>query len=212
MKKLDFRNFSVPTGITRQTREVFDAREQIADLLYTRVSGIKAHRLAFKIFESTGETEFSDEETGMIHMAVERYCLPNVIDALNEILGGSESAGPCTPEFYRRGGLGDRHLAERCEITARGEGRQDGERPPGTDREACERCRRPCRGCRQESGRSRSRTGGKDPGRHGSGHQGQRSGSQGRKCRFQGGTDYGSSHRRGYRTLFLMDGNRQRFT
>ena len=71
MKKLDFRNFSVPTGITRQTREVFDAREQIADLLYTRVSGIKAHRLAFKIFESTGETEFSDEETGMIHMAVE---------------------------------------------------------------------------------------------------------------------------------------------
>ena len=85
MKKLDFRNFSVPTGITRQTREVFDAREQIADLLYTRVSGIKAHRLAFKIFE------FSDEETGMIHMAVERYCLPNVIDALNEILGGSET-------------------------------------------------------------------------------------------------------------------------
>ncbi len=168
MKKLDFRNFSVPTGITRQTREVFDAREQIADLLYTRVSGIKAHRLAFKIFESTGETEFSDEETGMIHMAVERYCLPNVIDALNEILGGSETA--------------------------------------------CERCRRPCRGCRQESGRSRSRTGGKDPGRHGSGHQGQRSGSQGRKRRCQGGTDYGSSHRRGYRTLFLMDGNRQRFT
>ena len=54
MKKLDFRNFSVPTGITRQTREVFDAREQI-------------------------------------HMAVERYCLPNVIDALNEILGGSET-------------------------------------------------------------------------------------------------------------------------
>ena len=50
MKKLDFRNFSVPTGITRQTREVFDVREQIADLLYTRVSGIKAHRLAFKIF------------------------------------------------------------------------------------------------------------------------------------------------------------------
>lgn len=91
MKKLDFRNFSVSTGITRQTREVFDAREQMADLLYTRVSGIKAHRLAFKIFESTGETEFSDEETGMIHMAVERYCLPNVIDALNEILGGSET-------------------------------------------------------------------------------------------------------------------------
>jgi septal ring-binding cell division protein DamX len=32
------------------------------------------------------------------------------------------------------------------------------------------------------------------------------------KTPLQGGTDYGSSHRRGYRTLFLMDGNRQRFT
>lgn len=39
-----------------------------------------------------------------------------------------------------------------------------------------------------------------------------RSGSQGRKCRCQGGTDYGSSRRRGYCTLFIMDGNRQRFT
>ena len=38
-----------------------------------------------------------------------------------------------------------------------GEKTARGERPPGTDREACERCRPPCRGCRQESGRSRSR-------------------------------------------------------
>ncbi len=36
-------------------------------MLYTRVSGISAHRLAFKIFESTGETEFSDEETDDTH-------------------------------------------------------------------------------------------------------------------------------------------------
>lgn len=87
MKQLDFKNFSVPTGITRQTRQVIDAREAIADLLYTHVSGIKAHRLAFKIFESTGKTEFSDGETGMIRSAVERYCLPSVIDALDEMLG-----------------------------------------------------------------------------------------------------------------------------
>ncbi len=86
MKKLDFKEFSVPTGITRQTRQVIDAREPIADLLYTHVSGIKAHRLAFKIFESTGATEFSEEEADMIRMAVERYCLPNVIDGLEELL------------------------------------------------------------------------------------------------------------------------------
>lgn len=86
MKQLDFTNFSVPTGIARQTHQVIDAREAIADLLYTHVSGIKAHRLAFKIFESTGKTEFGDEEIGMIRTAVERYCLPNVIDAFEEML------------------------------------------------------------------------------------------------------------------------------
>lgn len=86
MKKLDFRNFSVPTGITRQTREVFDAREQIADLLYTHANGIKAHRLAFKILDSTGEEKYGDEEAGLIKSVVEQYCLPCVIDGLNELL------------------------------------------------------------------------------------------------------------------------------
>lgn len=76
----------MPTGITRQARQVIDAREQIADLLYTRVSGIKAHRLAFKVFDSTGETEFGEEEIEMIRMAVERYCIPSVIDGLEEML------------------------------------------------------------------------------------------------------------------------------
>lgn len=76
----------MPTGITRQTRQVIDAREPIADLLYMRVSGIKAHRLAFKIFDSTGETEFGEEEIEVIRMAVERYCLPCVIDGLCEQL------------------------------------------------------------------------------------------------------------------------------
>ncbi|EJX10135.1 hypothetical protein EVA_01758 [gut metagenome] len=86
MKQLDFKEFSVPTGITRQTHQVIDAREAMADLLYTHVNGIKAHRLAFKIFDSIGKTEFSDEEINMLRAAVERYCLPNVIDALDEML------------------------------------------------------------------------------------------------------------------------------
>ena len=93
-----------------------------------------------------------------------------------------------------------------------GEGRQDGERPPGTDREACERCRRPCRAAAKKAEGAVAGLEEKTQAATGSGHQGQRSGSQGRKRRCQGGTDYGSSHRRGYRTLFLMDGNRQRFT
>lgn len=89
MRKLNFREFSIPTGITRKTRQVMDAREPIADLLYTRVNGIRAHHLAFKIFESTGETEFEEEEVEMIRAVVERYCLPGVIDGLEDILNKS---------------------------------------------------------------------------------------------------------------------------
>ena len=65
--------------------------------------------------------------------------------------------------------------------------------------------------CRQESGRSvagleeRPRSPRKRPPRPTKRQPRQ-------KTPLQGGTDYGSSHRRGYRTLFLMDGNRQRFT
>lgn len=82
MKKLNFKEFSIPTGISRKSRRTVDAREAVADLLYTHVNGIKAHRLAFKIYESDGVTEYSDEEAELIRRAVETYCVPGVIDGL----------------------------------------------------------------------------------------------------------------------------------
>lgn len=63
-----------------------DVREQVADLLYTHANGIKAHRLAFKILDSTGDEEYSEEETGMVRYVIEQFCLPCVIDGLNELL------------------------------------------------------------------------------------------------------------------------------
>jgi hypothetical protein len=48
--------------------------------------GIKAHHLAFKIYESNGATEFSDDEVNLIKELVEHYCFPSIIDALNEQL------------------------------------------------------------------------------------------------------------------------------
>lgn len=86
MAKLNFKEFHVPTGISRKARQCVDVREAVADLLYTRVSGIKAHSLAFKIYESDGDAEYSDEEVAVIRAAVERYCLPNVIDGLLAML------------------------------------------------------------------------------------------------------------------------------
>lgn len=90
MKKLNFKDLCIPTGISRKSHQIVDAREPFADLLYTRVSGIKSLRLALKIYESKGEVEYSDEETELMRRAVESYCLPNVIDAFSAMLDRQE--------------------------------------------------------------------------------------------------------------------------
>jgi len=86
MAKLNFEAFRIPTGIRRTDYMVTDAREGMADMIYLNAGGIKAHRLAFKIFESKGETDYDDAEVRMIRENIERMGLGNVIDALNEQL------------------------------------------------------------------------------------------------------------------------------
>lgn len=86
MAKIDFQNFTIPVGISKKRKQTGDARETIANLVYTRSMGIKAHHLAFKIYESNGATEFSDDEVNLIKELVEHYCFPSIIDSLNEQL------------------------------------------------------------------------------------------------------------------------------
>lgn len=84
--KLNFKEFRIPSGINKRNWQITDVREQVADLLYTQANGIKAHRLAFKILDSTGDEEYSTEETGTVRYVIEQFCLPCVIDGLNELL------------------------------------------------------------------------------------------------------------------------------
>lgn len=86
MKKLNFQQFSLPTGIKKEQRVTGDARESIANVLYLNVNGIRAHHLAFKIFESEGEQDYADDEIELLKEVVNRYCLPNFIDGLKEQL------------------------------------------------------------------------------------------------------------------------------
>lgn len=88
MTKLNFQQFRVATGVSRQTFQTVDAREAIADLLYTHSGGIKALRLAFKIYEREGEAEYDDQEVALIRDVAERYCLPSVIDSLRTMTDG----------------------------------------------------------------------------------------------------------------------------
>lgn len=84
MVKLNFQHFSIPTGISRKKRQTGDARESFANVIYLNVNGIKAHALAMKIYESEGETDYSEEEVNIIRNVAEKLCPPNFIDGLME--------------------------------------------------------------------------------------------------------------------------------
>ena len=84
MVKLNFQQFSVPTGISRKKRQTGDARESFANMLYLNVNGIRAHALAMKIYNSEGEENYSTEEVKLIKEVAEKMCAPNFIDGLME--------------------------------------------------------------------------------------------------------------------------------
>lgn len=91
MVKLNFQRFSIPTGIDKMNKQVGDARESFANLIYLNVNGIRAHALAMKIYQSKGETEYSQDEVKLIKEVANRMCAPNFIDGLKEQLEGGEN-------------------------------------------------------------------------------------------------------------------------
>lgn len=90
MKKIDFQHMKIYTGVSRKTAQTCDARETFADLIYRNAGGIRAHSLAFKIYGSEGETEYSPDEERMIKEIADRCCVPGFIDGLNEQLYGEQ--------------------------------------------------------------------------------------------------------------------------
>lgn len=97
MAKLNFQQFSIPTGIDKRNRQTGDARESFANLIYLNVNGIRAHALAMKIYRSEGETEYSQDEVKLIKEVADRMCAPNFIDGLDEQLKGGKDEGDTQP-------------------------------------------------------------------------------------------------------------------
>ena len=79
---LNFEEFVMPVCVSGKKVTKGDARESLADLIYLKVMGIKAHALAMKIYQSHGETEYSEDEVRIIRSVSERWCAPNFIDGL----------------------------------------------------------------------------------------------------------------------------------
>lgn len=66
MKKIDFRNVVVYTDIQQTKKLVVDMHIDFANIIYQQGSGIQAHALAMKIYNSKGGEEYNDEECKLI--------------------------------------------------------------------------------------------------------------------------------------------------
>lgn len=82
--KIDFKHFKVYMTVNHKSVRLMDVRESFADMLYNNVNGIKAHALALRIYNSCGESEYTDEEVRLVRMVAEQLCAPGFIDGLNE--------------------------------------------------------------------------------------------------------------------------------
>ncbi len=86
MVKINFKQFRIPVGIGKDLYKTGDARESVANMLYLNVNGIRAHALALKIYQSEGDTDYSEEEIKSIIDVANMYATPAFIDGLREII------------------------------------------------------------------------------------------------------------------------------
>ncbi|PNP96396.1 hypothetical protein BFS16_00490 [Hoylesella timonensis] len=84
--KIDFTNVEVYTDISKTTCVVHDIKNEFANAIYTNIPGLSAHALAYKIYNSSGEEEYSERECGLIKQCADCVLTPAFIDAINETL------------------------------------------------------------------------------------------------------------------------------
>ena len=82
---LNLKKVEVFTNVAKTQCVVMDIREAFADLIYARGTGIKAHALALKVYNSDEMTDYTDDEVKLIRKYTE-MCTPAVIDAIEKQL------------------------------------------------------------------------------------------------------------------------------
>ena len=83
--KIDFEHLKVYTDIAKTKETVTNVKIQVADALYQNGFGIANHALAFKIYNSNGECELTDDEYKLLMAFVEQKCTPMIIEAFKNI-------------------------------------------------------------------------------------------------------------------------------
>lgn len=84
--KIDFEKFILFQGLNGRT-QTLNVKNVLADELYTKGQGIVFHALALKIYNSEGETEYSDAEYALLVNFAEHCMTPNFIDSLKALKG-----------------------------------------------------------------------------------------------------------------------------
>lgn len=85
--KINFKKLLVAKDIAHKQCENKDYREEFANILHKNGDGVAASCLAFKIYQSSGEVEYTDEEVNLIRSYANSYCKAFFIDALNHAIG-----------------------------------------------------------------------------------------------------------------------------
>lgn len=85
MTKINFESFEVFLDIAKTQKVERNVKSELADIMYRMGKGIAYHALALKIYNSSGEIEYTDDECELIR-EVSQTCAPFFIDAINEVL------------------------------------------------------------------------------------------------------------------------------
>lgn len=83
--KIDLMNLKVYTDLKHEQCTNVDIKEQLAELIYQRGTGIQAHALALKIYNSTEDTDYTTQEYNLLKSYVNSFCTPIIIDAINNL-------------------------------------------------------------------------------------------------------------------------------
>ena len=91
MKKINFKQFSMPDGVAGEKQITGDVSESFAKVIYNYMTGIAAKVLAEKIYKTEGAAEYDDKEIDIMRRAAADYCLPRIIDGLEAQLADVEA-------------------------------------------------------------------------------------------------------------------------
>jgi len=83
--KINFEQLTVYTDIAKTNATVANVKVQIADAMYQNGFGIASHALAFKIYNSQGDCELTEEEYQILMSFVEQKCTPMIIEAFKNV-------------------------------------------------------------------------------------------------------------------------------